>query len=158
MAEPPLIIRRIISFLDSNPKFLEEEGIFRLAGSTKEVTEMKRRFQQGEGDRIEFKNYDSNSVCDLLKRFIREIPDFLPASATSSLETHDLEKVKSGIVSLPDGTQAVFREVLRILNQVENRHDLNKMSSQNLAIVFAPNFGISFAATEFVITNFSHLF
>lgn len=123
-----------------------------------EIDSLKKKFQHGDGLHVEFDGCDVNSVCDLLKRFIRDIPTFLHKSVTPHFENHTIASIKEGLLLLDPTTRATLAQIVRLLSEVSKHSEKNKMSSQNLAIVFAPNFRLNFGSTGFLIENYSKLF
>ena len=101
--------------------------------------------------KIDFRNpetfhHDVNSVAGLLKQFFRELPDSLLSNAHYSgfIEAARLEddvqrrdSLHAIVNSLPDPNYATLRALVLHLNRVQERSEVNRMSSANLAICFA---------------------
>jgi len=69
----PNIVNRCIELVEA--KGLEEEGIYRLSGSSSEIKDLRERFNAGEDVPLLESRADHNVVAGLLKQYLREIPD-----------------------------------------------------------------------------------
>lgn len=141
----PPVVEKCISFL-SEAERIETEGIFRRSGHLLKINELKKRINAGES--VNFDNEDIYIVAGLLKSFFRELTEPL-----LTFELHDeivrfLEWPKEERPrnvklmlreKLPEENYAVFKYLIEFLVKVTDRKDFNKMTSSNLAIVFAPN-------------------
>jgi len=128
------------------PEILKTEGIFRLSGSVTLINELKTNVDKGNAVDLASVN-DPHAVAGLLKMFLRELPEPL-----CTFELHEkfleiqrfhsedmLEKSKHLLNSLPSDHRTLFLELLSLLLKVSSYSEFNKMTSQNLAIVFGPN-------------------
>lgn len=101
---------------------------------------------------LDFRNpenffHDVNSVAGLLKQFFRDLPDPLLTSARYT-DFIDAAKMEDDIVrrdsmhaiinELPDPNYATLRALTLHLHRVMDNSGVNRMNSQNLAIVFGP--------------------
>lgn len=101
---------------------------------------------------LDFRNpenffHDVNSVAGLLKQFFRDLPDPLLTSARYT-DFIDAAKMDDDIVrrdsmhaiinELPDPNYATLRALTLHLHRVMDNSGVNRMNSQNLAIVFGP--------------------
>ncbi|KKY38716.1 putative group protein [Diaporthe ampelina] len=101
---------------------------------------------------LDFRNpenffHDVNSVAGLLKQFFRDLPDplltkehyagFIEAAKHED-ETVRRDSLHAIINSLPDPNYATLRAVALHLHRVMENSATNRMTSQNLAIVFGP--------------------
>jgi hypothetical protein len=101
---------------------------------------------------LDFRNpenffHDVNSVAGLLKQFLRDLPDPILTSENYSgfieAAKHDDEIVRRDsmhaiINGLPDPNYATLRALTLHLHRVSDNSAVNRMNSQNLAIVFGP--------------------
>lgn len=90
---------------------------------------------------------DINSVATLLKNFLRDLPDPLLTnnqyqSFVQAAKYEDpilrRDALHQDINSLPDPNYATLRVLVLHLHRVSTNSDINKMTMQNLAIVFGP--------------------
>jgi Rho GTPase-activating protein RGD1 len=101
---------------------------------------------------LDFRNpenffHDVNSVAGLLKQFFRDLPDPLLSAehyadfveaAKHEDDTVRRDSLHAIINSLPDPNYATLRALTLHLYRVMDNSSVNRMSSQNLAIVFGP--------------------
>lgn len=129
------------------------EGIYRLSGSATHIQKLKGMFDtDSSSHNLDFRNpenffHDVNSVAGLLKQFFRDLPDPLLTSARYS-DFIEAAKQEDDIVrrdsmhaiinELPDPNYATLRAITLHLHRVMENSAVNRMNSQNLAIVFGP--------------------
>ncbi|KAI2617169.1 RhoGAP-domain-containing protein [Hypoxylon sp. NC1633] len=147
----PMVIYQCIQAVDLYG--LAVEGIYRLSGSTAHVNKLKHLFDTNEDAPIlDFRNpenffHDVNSVAGLLKQFLRDLPDPLLTSehyagfieaARNDDEIVRRDSLHAIINALPDPNYATLRALTLHLHRVIEHSAVNRMNSQNLAIVFGP--------------------
>jgi RhoGAP domain/C2 domain len=128
---------------------LETEGIGRLSGSRQQQDELKVRYDSGGATTsvdLSLSQASPNVVVGLLKEFLREMPDrvftremwpaICAAGRNDGGSTHELVSV---IQLLPVEHKRLLEKLLRLFRKIESKSDLNKMTAENVAIVFAPN-------------------
>jgi hypothetical protein len=141
----PHVVQDSIEYLLAHG--LKEEGILRLAGSSSEVAKYKAAYDRGE--RVDFSTCsDINSVADVLKRYLRELPEpLVPAQTSSAIEKAlQMEDEHSRITTVREfihnGVQEAHVHTLQalvlFLARVVEHSSVNKMGSTNLALVFSP--------------------
>eukprot|EP01100_Stratorugosa_tubuloviscum_P000118 TRINITY_DN1026_c0_g1_i2.p1 TRINITY_DN1026_c0_g1~~TRINITY_DN1026_c0_g1_i2.p1 ORF type:complete len:235 (+),score=53.38 TRINITY_DN1026_c0_g1_i2:55-759(+) len=84
----PNIVTKCIDYL-SQTKILQEEGLLRLAGSNSDVQLWQQKIENREEINFFSTNADPHSVADLLKRYLRALPQPLIP-----------EKVSQGVVAI----------------------------------------------------------
>ncbi|KAI1824374.1 hypothetical protein F4861DRAFT_506608 [Xylaria intraflava] len=147
----PMVVHQCIQAVDLYG--LAVEGIYRLSGSAMHVNKLKSLFDTDQDSQIlDFRNpenffHDVNSVAGLLKQFLRDLPDPLLTSenymAFIEAAKHDDDIVRRDsmhaiINGLPDPNYATLRALALHLQRVTQNSAVNRMNSQNLAIVFGP--------------------
>jgi len=114
------------------------EGIFRLAG---EQTEIKRIKELLNNKSFDFKTNDLNAIASLLKIWFRELPvpilNALPQESIMSFQ--DANDCVMAYQSLPEPNKTLLTWLLDLMTLIVSNSKVNKMTSQNLAIVVAPN-------------------
>lgn len=143
---PKLQIPRVLPFLSDSVLQLrgdQSEGIFRVPGDMEQVAELRMR--------VDKDNYtldditDCNVPASLLKFWLRDLEDpLIPAEFYDRCltEATDIKSATKIIDELPEYNRRVCRFVIQFL-QVFAREESSKktkMSTQNLAMVFAPSF------------------
>ncbi|XP_053128005.1 rho GTPase-activating protein 11A [Hemicordylus capensis] len=135
-------------FLVDACKYLEEhihtEGLFRKSGSFIRIKTLKSKLDQGENCLSTAQPCD---VAGLLKQFFRELPEpIFPADLQEALiKAQQLGSDDKNSATLllsclmNDGTIDTLRYFFSFLKKVSLRSFENKMDSNNLAVIFAPN-------------------
>ncbi|KAK0749248.1 hypothetical protein B0T18DRAFT_406135 [Schizothecium vesticola] len=147
----PMVVYQCIQAVDLFG--LAVEGIYRLSGSLPHVNKLKAQFDTDSAHlNLDFRNpenffHDVNSVAGLLKLFFRDLPDplltnehysaFIEAAKNED-ETVRRDSLHAIINSLPDPNYATLRALTLHLHRVMDNAGTNRMSPQNLAIVFGP--------------------
>ncbi|KAI2639366.1 hypothetical protein GGS21DRAFT_426960 [Xylaria nigripes] len=147
----PMVVHQCIQAVDMFG--LAVEGIYRLSGSSMHVNKLKGLFDADQDSQIlDFRNpenffHDVNSVAGLLKQFLRDLPDPLLTSehyvafieaAKNDDDIVRRDSMHAIINSLPDPNYATLRALALHLQRVTQNSAVNRMNSQNLAIVFGP--------------------
>jgi len=142
----PGFISELINYLDRED-VLKTVGIFRESGSANKIKELKESLDDGLPlNLIGFD--DPHVVTGLLKLYIRELPEplltyelydqFLAIERSKPSEEEYMTKVKALIEKLPPANRALLSSLIRLLVRVFGYSSVNKMTYENLAIVFAP--------------------
>lgn len=138
---------------DSLIRYLEQEdilrmtGIFRVSGSTADIQRLKTQVDNGiplDTSTI----HDPYVASGLLKLYIRDLPEnlltftlysqFLDLQRQNPLPEMFIASVKTLFMSLPDANKALLTALMKLIRKIVQFSDENKMTSSNLAIVFAP--------------------
>lgn len=121
------------------------EGLYRKSGVNSKIRELKA--QMNEPDEIVLDQINMHVLANVLKLFLREMPeplltfdrydDFLRASELSET-TERVSTLMSLIKKLPPAHHAMLERLIFHLALVAQREQFNRMSASSLAIVFAP--------------------
>jgi hypothetical protein len=129
---------------------LDHEGIYRVSGNSNHVAELKSLFDHN-AHSLDFRNpesffHDVNNASNLLKLFLRELPDPLLTSEHYT-ELIEAARIQDDIVrrdslhaiinALPDPNYATLRALTLHLHRVEQHSESNRMTSSTLAVIFA---------------------
>ncbi|KAF2786645.1 RhoGAP-domain-containing protein [Melanomma pulvis-pyrius CBS 109.77] len=146
----PLVVYQCIQAVDLYG--LEVEGIYRIPGTSSHIQAMKALFDS-DASQVDFRNpeafqQDVNSVAGLLKQFFRELPDplltkdfyskFIEAARIDD-DTMRRDSMHALINALPDPNYATLRAILLHLYRVQQASEVNRMSTANLGICWAPS-------------------
>ncbi|KAG6819972.1 hypothetical protein H0H93_006875 [Arthromyces matolae] len=187
IANLPAIVFRSIQYLEAK-KAEQEEGIYRLSGSTAVIKSLKDRFNMGmqsHDDRKSFSKpqffltegdvdllasdeyWDPHAIAGLLKSFLRELP--------ASILTRDLhlrflavidfvdpqERIRELsrlIAALPLANYSLLRALTAHLILIVQNSSINKMTMRNVGIVFSPTLGIPAGVFSLMLGEFNRVF
>eukprot|EP00008_Paramoeba_atlantica_P005072 CAMPEP_0201480740 /NCGR_PEP_ID=MMETSP0151_2-20130828/5157_1 /ASSEMBLY_ACC=CAM_ASM_000257 /TAXON_ID=200890 /ORGANISM="Paramoeba atlantica, Strain 621/1 / CCAP 1560/9" /LENGTH=435 /DNA_ID=CAMNT_0047862685 /DNA_START=794 /DNA_END=2097 /DNA_ORIENTATION=- len=145
----PLFVVQCIKYFKTSGA-LKQEGVFRVSGSRDAVAGLKAHFQIAT-DLLDLDELtdDPNAVASLLKSFYRDLPEpimthSLSYEAYENFQTQmesegRIEQVREMIGKLPLLNAINLRFLIEFLNTILIYSERNKMTSENLAIVWGPN-------------------
>ncbi|XP_075558631.1 uncharacterized protein LOC142590420 [Dermacentor variabilis] len=126
---------------------MDEEGLFRITGSASKIKKLKSAFNAGFADMSEFER-DPHTVASVLKLYLRELPEplmtfalyeeWMKAASVPDASAR-LQALWQVVNNLPQANHDNLRYVVKFLARLVGHREQNKMSSQNIAIVIAPN-------------------
>ncbi|KAL1204112.1 Rho GTPase-activating protein 5 [Cardamine amara subsp. amara] len=116
---------------------LQIEGIFRITGDNSEEEFIREELNNG----VLPEGIDVHCLAGLIKAWFRELPrgvlDPLPSQQVMQCESEeDFVKV---VRLLPQTEASLLNWAINLMADFVEFEDVNKMSSRNLALVFAPN-------------------
>jgi len=123
----------------------EQEGIFRMSGHESEMQDIIQHYNSGKP--IVCKR--ANSIATLIKRWFKDLPKKLFASVPASIlqDNAQLEKIRSH-ESLSPLYQNLSFWLFELLTDVAEKSAINRMTPNNLGIVFGPGVFGSFDSIE----------
>lgn len=138
----PPIVKQCVDYLDT-PDALETEGLFRRSANVLKIKEYKE--QANKGERVPIR--DAHEAAVLLKTFFRELKeplltfDLYDEVVKSGWNNDDYKREASILVMerLPENNYKLLKYIIHFLTRVMERVEFNRMTSQNLSIVFGPN-------------------
>ncbi|KAI9374350.1 hypothetical protein BJX61DRAFT_314800 [Aspergillus egyptiacus] len=159
----PALPYRCIDYL--NFRGCEEEGLYRVPGSGKEVKHWQRRFDT-ELDVNLFDEpdlYDINIVGSMFKAWLRELPDELFPKETQALIAEKCEgattapqMLKDELSKLPPYHYYLLFAITCHLNLLHSYVDQNKMDYRNLCICFQPCMKIDAFCFHFLVCDWKN--
>ncbi|XP_010510775.1 PREDICTED: rho GTPase-activating protein 5-like [Camelina sativa] len=116
---------------------LQVEGIFRITGDNSEEEFIREELNKG----VLPERIDIHCLAGLIKAWFRELPrgvlDPLPSQQVMQCESEeDFVKV---VRLLPQTEASLLNWAINLMADFVEFEDVNKMTSRNLALVFAPN-------------------
>ncbi|EIE83882.1 hypothetical protein RO3G_08587 [Rhizopus delemar RA 99-880] len=176
----PLLVEECIKAVEQ--RGLDYEGIYRKSGGAAQTRAIQLAFEQG--DKADLCNEDEyNDVCaitSVLKQYFRELPNPLLTFecyqelidiSTMNNDEKKLEMATKALTRLPKAHKDTLNILLKHLNKVCESSSLNRMTTKNLSMVFAPTLmrhqdpsrdflDISYknAAVEYLLLHTSKLF
>lgn len=157
----PPVVKQCVSYLRENA--LDVEGIFRRSANAKTLERVQDLFNTGK--EVDFARLgDVHIPAALLKSFLRQLPEPV---LTYDLYDHiirvqgldgrerllEMRRLLSD--ELPDDNYYLLKYVIHLLTEVADHCEVNKMTEQNLAIVFGPN--ILWSKSEASLTTLGYV-
>ncbi|KAI9199301.1 Rho GTPase activation protein [Polychytrium aggregatum] len=125
---------------------LGTNGLFRINGSEKRIQALAQQFDTAP---TTFEGCTSYDAADLLKRYIRELPEpliptelyplFLKAIDLPCEKAMRIRAFRFLLLLLPPPHIVAFESILCLVGEVAARSSENQMTAHNLARIFAPN-------------------
>ncbi|KAJ6145537.1 hypothetical protein N7470_009432 [Penicillium chermesinum] len=159
----PALPYRCIDYL--NFKGCEEEGLYRVPGSGKEVKYWQRRFDtELDVDLFDVPDlYDINTIGSLFKGWLRELPDEIFPKATQDLIAQKCEGATSApqllrdeLSKLPPYNYYLLFAITCHLNLLHSYVDQNKMDYRNLCICVQPCMKIDTFCFQFLVCDWKN--
>jgi len=143
--EVPENLEMWLSLLESDPTV---EGLFRVNGSSMNIAKLRNSIECGE--QVDYLQYTCHDITGIVKMYFRELPvslipvelynPFIEISLSSGdSDTCSLEKLQKVIKQLPCGHKAVLFRLAKFFTLIALHYEVNSMSIENLATVFASN-------------------
>ncbi|KAL9643249.1 hypothetical protein ABK040_014706 [Willaertia magna] len=150
--EIPSFVFEAFEYLE-NKYCLEVEGIFRLSPNKEELDKLLEVLEENSSFVIHFEDKFGKDngpliASALLKTYLRELTiplltfeqyDMFIAVAKIPDPEPRKEMLKKLVGFLPECHYLLLKRLMKFLNLVSSHSKINKMTSDNLAIVFAPN-------------------
>ncbi|XP_008822685.1 GEM-interacting protein isoform X2 [Nannospalax galili] len=154
--EVPFVVTKCTSEIEH--RALSIQGIYRVSGSRLRVERLCQAFENGRG-LVELSGNSPHDVTSVLKRFLQELTDpvvpfhfydaFISLAKTLHADPGDdpgtpspspevIHSLKTLLIQLPDSNYSTLRHLVAHLFRVAARFEENKMSANNLGIVFGP--------------------
>ncbi|CAD5122218.1 DgyrCDS10669 [Dimorphilus gyrociliatus] len=142
----PFIVRKCIKKIKEFG--LQSQGLFRKSGKMTMVEKLKESFDRGERDALERGDFtDVHSVCSLLKRYLRDLPEpLIPFNCYEKVmqimqrtlhenETIAFIKLQNTLYRIPLCNFYILSYLSLFLNEV-SVIDGNLMNDENLSLIF----------------------
>jgi len=158
----PLLVEKCVDYLVS--KYLDEEGILRISGSTTELTEIRQQVERG---MVDFTGRDPHCVAGVLKSFFRELPQPIVSQETNDGVTamlgfgegqEVLDEVYLVVHSLPPPSFNLLKVLVYFLIQVSSHSEKNRMNTNNLLRVMTPTINCAPGLISLAMDNYDFLF
>uniref|UniRef100_A0A665T584 Rho GTPase activating protein 45b n=1 Tax=Echeneis naucrates TaxID=173247 RepID=A0A665T584_ECHNA len=154
----PFIITKCISEIER--RALKMKGIYRVNGVKTRVEKLCQAFENGK-ELVELSQCSPHDISNVLKLYLRQLPEpimlfrlynSLMGLAKESLQSDGdtseggdtessvlVDKLKELLKELPKANLATLRYIIRHLRRIAELEEDNKMSPNNLGIVFGPS-------------------
>ncbi|KAF8937377.1 Rho GTPase activation protein [Dissophora ornata] len=142
----PKFIQDCIGNLIKNGLYVE--GLFRRSPSSAMLKQVRAAYDRGYP--INLSEYDIHISAVLLKLYLRELPTpIFPVTIYEQLQRQKRDEdkqqtvaefIRAEVISQASHNNLILMmEVFRLLKLVADRHESNKMTAHNLALVLTPN-------------------
>eukprot|EP01103_Thecamoeba_quadrilineata_P003374 TRINITY_DN13163_c0_g1_i1.p1 TRINITY_DN13163_c0_g1~~TRINITY_DN13163_c0_g1_i1.p1 ORF type:complete len:836 (+),score=191.19 TRINITY_DN13163_c0_g1_i1:20-2527(+) len=145
---PPLrfeVIDKLCTILEM--KALKLEGIFRLSGNMTRVKLLTSTFGE-DIENIDIFDEDPHTISGALKQYLRDQPvplipfekynNWCQPLESSQIEEERFEGLLKAVTELPNETLPILYRLLYLLSETSKYSEINKMTPENLGIVFGP--------------------
>ncbi|KAL1958294.1 hypothetical protein VTO42DRAFT_4611 [Malbranchea cinnamomea] len=159
----PALPWRCIDYL--NYKGCEEEGLYRVPGSGRDVKHWQRRFDTELDINLfdEPELYDINTIGSMFKAWLRELPDeIFPRETQAKIEeqcagaTTVPQMLKDELSKLPPFNYYLLFAITCHLSLLHSYVDKNKMDYRNLCICFQPCMKIDAFCFQFLVCDWKN--
>ncbi|EJD07549.1 RhoGAP-domain-containing protein [Fomitiporia mediterranea MF3/22] len=167
IANLPAIVFRSIQYLEAN-KADQEEGIYRLSGSSAVIKNLKDRFNaEGDVDLLTSDVRDPHAIAGLLKTFLRELPSSLLTrelhmrflAVMDFVDTQErIRELQELVSQLPLANYSLLRALTAHLILIVQNSNINKMTMRNVGIVFSPTLGVPAGVFSLMLGEFNRVF
>ncbi|PRP74916.1 TXK tyrosine kinase, partial [Planoprotostelium fungivorum] len=162
-SEVPALVELAIKYITD--KALKEEGILRLSGSLAEVNAIRSQIERD--GIINFHGQDPHVVANVLKAFLRELPEpLIPTEINSGIiailnygeGAEVLAEMKNIFELLSPTSMKLLKRLIDFMMLVAAQSDLNKMNTSNLMIVMTPALKIAPGIFSIPMSNYDYFF
>ncbi|XP_063149041.1 GEM-interacting protein [Candoia aspera] len=152
--EVPFIVMKCTSEIET--RALGVQGIYRISGAKARMERLCQAFENGQR-LVELSDHSPHDITGVLKHFLKELSspvlpyklydDFMALSRTlqktenrtgDNSETDPIKTTKDLLSKLPATNYNTLRHLIAHLYRVAERYEENKMSPNNLGIIFGP--------------------
>ncbi|WFD45322.1 Rho GTPase activating protein [Malassezia psittaci] len=168
----PALVKRCVDHLERTHG-IEEEGIYRVSGSSSAVKALADCFTtmhdvdlEADNTKIGSLTSDPHNLSSLLKMYLRALPENLCATILSEMaqaaEISDRSErvtlLARLLAQLPPENYSLLRYLCAHLNRVDSASEKNKMTAHNLGIVLSPTLAISSPLLIALLTDYHAIF
>ncbi|KAJ3317672.1 hypothetical protein HDU76_001091 [Blyttiomyces sp. JEL0837] len=137
----PFILQKCIQAIEY--RGLKREGIYRISSKLSDIKDLKVRLEKDlNGVNLEDDRMDVHVICGVVKLFFRELPHPLLDIPVPERTTFHGKSIEERVAMLQYWIKPEMKPTLKFLifhlATVANFSDENKMTAQNLAVVFGP--------------------
>uniref|UniRef100_UPI00398EA2C2 unconventional myosin-IXAa isoform X2 n=1 Tax=Pristiophorus japonicus TaxID=55135 RepID=UPI00398EA2C2 len=140
----PLVVEKLINYIEMHG--LYTEGIYRKSGSTNKIKELKQGLDT-DINSMNLDEYNIHVIASVFKQWLRDLPNPLMTfelydEVLRAMGLQDRKEIIRGVYSIIDQLSrthiSTLERLIFHLVRIALQEDTNRMSSNALAIVFAP--------------------
>ncbi|KAJ0004166.1 hypothetical protein NQD34_010380 [Periophthalmus magnuspinnatus] len=141
---PPSVLRAMVYVRN---ECVDQMGVFRKSGLKSRIQALRDQLERGP-DQVSFSGLCAFDVADLIKQYLRDLPEPLLSSKLNNTVLHiyqyfpqdvQMDVVQSAILLLPDERREALRTLLYFLYDVVSSSEENHMTHTNMAVCLAPS-------------------
>ncbi|CAG5120421.1 unnamed protein product, partial [Candidula unifasciata] len=141
----PNFVQRCIAAVES--KGVTHDGLYRVSGNLAEIQKLRCAVDTDDAYNLCDEQWDIHVLTGALKLFFRELKepvfpfnmyDRFVDAIKKETRKDKLSSFKSAVANLPACNHATLKELFKHLCKVMDASHVNRMQTQNLAIVFGP--------------------
>jgi RalA-binding protein 1 len=103
--------------------------------------------------------FDTNAVAGLLKLYLRELPATLfPEIEKPTEGKNNIQAYQIALSKIPDLNYVLLKTIFGHLSLIASHSSVNKMTPQNLSIVFSPTLQLSPTTFSSFLQDFESIF
>lgn len=145
LKDVPPLIAECCDFLDNHG--YDDEGIFRVTGSFKDINYMKEKYLQEGASGLDLSTVSAYSVAGVITHYFNEseepifpyeVYDLCIDCMEMSPESTRDECIRQVLHLLPPGNFRIIRRFVQVLVNCAKLADVNKMTPKNLSIAMSP--------------------
>jgi hypothetical protein len=103
--------------------------------------------------------FDTNAVAGLLKLYLRELPaPLFPDNEKPTEGKNNIETYQIALSKIPYLNYVLLKTIFGHLSLIASHSSVNKMTPQNLSIIFSPTLQLSPTAFSSFLQDFESLF
>ncbi|ORX87484.1 Rho GTPase activation protein [Anaeromyces robustus] len=163
----PLIVYQCINELTYS---IDEVGLYRIPGSTHQVDILRDKFDYLEP--VDLSGENPNTIATLLKLFLRNLPNKL-VDEEHNIQLNDIirkynienpedfteyDEIAEVLEQLPEWDYNLLGYICFHLKSVSDNAELNKMTLNNLGLIFCPTLKISPAVFSVLVLHSQNVF
>ncbi|KAM5170813.1 GEM-interacting protein isoform 2-T2 [Mantella aurantiaca] len=187
--EVPFVISKCTAQIEM--RALGQQGLYRISGAKARVDKLLQAFENGR-ELVDLSGHSPHDITSALKHFLKELPDsvvshhlyeefmsfsrdFPEERKEPEIQQEAVQRMKDILCRLPPSNYNTLRHLTAHLYRVSERFEENKMSPNNLGIIFGPTLirpspgqdkpmtclldsGYQAQAVEFLINNYEKIF
>eukprot|EP00009_Paramoeba_aestuarina_P001934 CAMPEP_0201511386 /NCGR_PEP_ID=MMETSP0161_2-20130828/3863_1 /ASSEMBLY_ACC=CAM_ASM_000251 /TAXON_ID=180227 /ORGANISM="Neoparamoeba aestuarina, Strain SoJaBio B1-5/56/2" /LENGTH=204 /DNA_ID=CAMNT_0047906861 /DNA_START=106 /DNA_END=716 /DNA_ORIENTATION=- len=141
----PLPLADSFEYFENNETARRKQGIFRLSGSAKRVSELIQQYESGAAVNLE--DEEASTVCSLMKNFLKALPEplipfsFYPRFLDLAKEKDEekwIEGAKELFAEMPKLNTTICSRLFALLKSIGEEEEHNQMGAGNLSKVIFP--------------------
>jgi hypothetical protein len=158
----PIPVEHSIAYLEQ--RAMNEEGLLRVAGNTTDIKKLKGEYDFGKQPNLNSYT-DVHVIGGVLKLYFRDLPQ-QPLLMTQGLKDASNEEdattciniIREELTHVPEVNYNILRRLFGFLHSLSQQAESNKMSPENIGIVFQPTLKLPIGLITAFVVYHSQIF